>query len=159
MSLHSPSIHTALAQVIPGCHGTTRAVSGCLRGHRDTPERNCCKGRLERDISEISRLRQMHRNDQRERHPKLWMTQINNLAINSSPQANRGSWRGPTTSEGWAVSSAASPAPPGSCSAPAPVPAMEPQLWWACCCCCCPGAEFLHFCYRGRALGKDPLFT
>lgn len=42
----------------------------CLRGHRTFWERNCCKGRLERDILGISRFRQLHRNNQREKTTK-----------------------------------------------------------------------------------------
>lgn len=44
--------------------GELLVVHWCLRGHR---ERNCCKGRLQRDISGISRFRQLQKNNQREK--------------------------------------------------------------------------------------------
>lgn len=42
----------------------------CLRGHRTYREGNCCKGGLERHILGISRFRQLHRNNQREKTSK-----------------------------------------------------------------------------------------
>lgn len=112
----TPCLGTLLwDRLSPGWHGTARGVSGCTavpEGSQGIPGENCCKGRLERktwgspdtdSCTEITRGK---------RHPKLQITQINNLVINSSPQANSGGCRGPTTSEGWAASSAASVAPP-----------------------------------------------
>lgn len=134
----------------------------CLRGYRTYQERNCHRGRLERNNLGISRFIQLHRNNQREKTSKA-VDHSNNLVINSSPQAKSGGWKGPTTSKGWAVSSAASPVPPGQgkgrklhCPSPCSwqgTPALVGLLLRL------PEAEFLHFCYWGRVLGKDPVFT
>lgn len=66
--LFTPSLCTLLweGELLVGMElpGELLVVHWCLRGHR---ERNCCKGRLQRDISGISRFRQLQKNNQREK--------------------------------------------------------------------------------------------
>lgn len=70
MSLHPLPVQAAVGQVGMELPGELLVAHWCLRGDRTYQERNCCKGRLERNYLRDLRIQTVAIKNQREKTSK-----------------------------------------------------------------------------------------